>query len=520
MKKKLSMLLLSVLILPLIAVSGGCGGESESAGNNGDANTLVYGSQDYTAINPALYEHGEINALLFAGLTSHDEENNVVPALAESWDFNEETLTYTFHLREGLTFHDGEPLTAEDVEFTLNAILDEDNQSEIISNYTDIEEITCPDDLTVEIRLSQANAAFPDYMSVGILPKHLLEGEDLTTSDFNQNPVGAGPYRLTEWDQGQSITMERFSNYYGGTPNIEKVIFKIVPDSDARAVQLESGEIDMAQITAKTAESLSENEDYAVYRMDTADYRAIAYNFNSPLFSRHPELAGILSYAIDREAVVKTVLLGEGEAAWSPLQKSEYVNEEMEKFDYDPDKCERLLKEAGWSKGEDGVYEKDGDRLAFVISAMSDDQVRVDMASVCANQLQQIGADVTAEALPSLDWENQDCCIIGWGSPFDPDDHTYKVFTTGAGDNYTAYSNERVDELLTAARHTENKEERVALYREFQEELTEAMPYSFIAYVDADYAAKKSITGITEDKVLGHHGVGIFWNVAEWEIEE
>ena len=357
-------------------------------------------------------------------------------------------------------------------------------------------------------------------MSVGILPKHLLEGEDLTTSDFNQNPVGAGPYRLTEWDQGQSITMERFSNYYGGTPNIEKVIFKIVPDSDARAVQLESGEIDMAQITAKTAESLSENEDYAVYRMDTADYRAIAYNFNSPLFSRHPELAGILSYAIDREAVVKTVLLGEGEAAWSPLQKSEYVNEEMEKFDYDPDKCERLLKEAGWSKGEDGVYEKDGDRLAFVISAMSDDQVRVDMASVCANQLQQIGADVTAEALPSLDWENQDCCIIGWGSPFDPDDHTYKVFTTGAGDNYTAYSNERVDELLTAARHTENKEERVALYREFQEELTEAMPYSFIAYVDADYAAKKSITGITEDKVLGHHGVGIFWNVAEWEIEE
>ena len=101
----------------------------KAQGNNGDANTLVYGSQDYTAINPALYEHGEINALLFAGLTSHDEENNVVPALAESWDFNEETLTYTFHLQEGLTFHDGEPLTAEDVEFTLNAILDEDNQS-------------------------------------------------------------------------------------------------------------------------------------------------------------------------------------------------------------------------------------------------------------------------------------------------------------------------------------------------------------------------------------------------------
>ena len=125
---------------------------------------MVYGSQDYTAINPALYEHGEINTLLFAGLTAHDADNKVVPALAESWEFDKGTKTYTFNLREGLTFHDGKPLTSADVKFTLDAILDEKNQSEIISNYTDIEKITCPDDLTVKIKLSQANVAFPDYM--------------------------------------------------------------------------------------------------------------------------------------------------------------------------------------------------------------------------------------------------------------------------------------------------------------------------------------------------------------------
>lgn len=515
MRKKLSFFWLCISILLSAALLAGCGGEE-----NGNSGALIYGSQDYTAINPALYEHGEINALLFAGLTSRDEENNVVPGLAEDWTFDEDTLTYTFRLREGLTFHDGEPLTSSDVKFTLEAILDERNQSEIISNYTDIEEISCPDELTVKIRLDQKNAAFPDYMSIGILPEHLLEGEDLATCGFNQNPVGAGPYKLTEWDRGQSITMERFDGYYDGTPNIETVIFKIVPDTDARAMQLSSGEIDMAQITAKTAESLEGDQDYTVYCMDTADYRAIAYNFNRPLFSRHPELPGILSFAVDREAIVESVLLGEGEAAYSPLQKGEYVNEDMKKFDYDPERCEQLLQENGWKRGEDGVWQKDGDRLSFVISAMSDDQTRVDMAKLCANQLQKIGADVSAEALPSLDWENQDCCIIGWGSPFDPDDHTYKVFSTGAGDNYTGYSDQEVDRILADARHTENKEKRLRLYREFQDRLTEAMPYTFIAYVDADYAAKKSIRGITEDRVLGHHGVGIFWNIAQWEIEE
>ncbi len=514
-RKLLSRILSVLLIISLWAGMAGCGRDEGTESSN----TLIYGSQDYTAINPALYEHGEINALIFAGLTAHDENNQVVPALAESWDFDEQSLTYTFKLREGLTFHDGHPLTSEDVKFTLEAILDPDNQSEIISNYTDIEEIECPDDLTVTIRLSQVNVAFPDYMTVGVLPAHLLEGEDLTTSDFNQQPIGAGPYMLTQWDQGQSITMEKFENYYGGTPNIDTVIFKIIPDSNSRALQLQSGEIDMAQITAKTASAVEETGEYEIYTMKTADYRAIAYNFNSDLFRENPELPNILSWAIDREGIVESVFLGEGEVAYSPLQMGDFNNESMEKFSYDPERCIRLLEEAGWERGEDGYYEKEGTELAFVISAMADDQVRVDMAIMCAAYLQEIGVNATAEAIQSPDWENQDSCIIGWGSPFDPDDHTYKVFTTDAGDNYTGYSNEEVDRLLTEARHTRDTDQRTELYREFQEALTQAMPYTFIAYVDASYAVRNGISGITEDTVLGHHGVGVFWNIAQWEIE-
>ena len=145
MKKKFRIMALCMTVIMVCAGLYGCGESGEK-----NENTLVYGSQDYTAINPALYEHGEINALLFAGLTAHDENNRVVPGLAEDWSFDEDSLTYTFDLRQGLTFHDGEPLTSADVKFTLEAILDEKNQSEIISNYTDIEEISCPDSTTVK----------------------------------------------------------------------------------------------------------------------------------------------------------------------------------------------------------------------------------------------------------------------------------------------------------------------------------------------------------------------------------
>ncbi len=514
MKKKLFSSIMLLTIVVIIVLFTGCGG------NKGDNNTLIYGSQDYTAINPALYEHGEINSLIFAGLTSHDENNKVVPGLAKSWTWDENSKTYVFKLKKGLTFHDGEPVTSNDVKFTLEAILNEKNQSEIISNYNDIESISCPDDETVIIKLKENNVAFPDYMTIGILPKHLLEGEDLITSEFNQKPVGAGPYMVTEWDQGQSITMKKFNNYYGGEPNIETVVFKIVPDSDARAIQIETGDIHMAQVTPKGAKQLEGNEEINIYNMKTADYRAIAYNFNSKLFKENSELPNILSYGINRDAIIKSVQLGEGEKAYSPIQKNKYNNEDINKFQYNPKKCQALLAENGWKKAKDGFYEKNGQQLSFTISAMADDKVRVDMATMCANQLQQIGIKATAEAKAELDWDNQDSCIIGWGSPFDADDHTYKVFSTGAGDNYTAYSNEKIDSMLSLARHTNDEEARRHLYKKFQEEMTKDMPYTFISYVDADYAVGKNITGISENTVLGHHGVGIFWNISKWKINE
>ena len=148
MKKYILAIMIAVMALCFTAC-----GSSESSGDGADGSTLIYGSNDYTRINPAIDEHGEINLLLFDGLMGHNEKNEVVPALAESYDLDEDTNSYTFHLREGVKWHDGEPFTANDVKFTIEAIMDPANESEIFSNYEDIEKIEVADDQTISFQL-------------------------------------------------------------------------------------------------------------------------------------------------------------------------------------------------------------------------------------------------------------------------------------------------------------------------------------------------------------------------------
>jgi len=511
--RKLVTILNTAVLLVLLTACGSSNNDTPPASTQ-----LIYGSGDYTSINPALYEHGEINLLLFAGLTRHDADNNVVPGLAESWTYDEATMTYTFTLRDALTFHDGQPLTSADVKFTLEVIMNPANGSENESNFEEIASIDTPDDLTVVIRLSTPSVAMPDYLAIGILPKHILDGQDVPISPFNQNPIGSGPYKLVDWDMGQSITMERFDAFYLGAPNIDRIIFKIVPDYSARALQMRAGELTLAQITPRDAEALRNSNSYVVYYMDTADYRGIMYNFNNPFWQQHPGLPAALSFAIDRNAVVRSVLLGRGQAAWSPIQKSAYVNDAIEKYDYNPAKAQAAIEAFGWAKGSDGYYAKDRQQLAFAISVSSTEPVRIDMANIAAQNLQDIGVNATVDIVARIDWRDQHASLIGWGSPFDPDDHTYKVFGTGKGANYSWYSNAEVDRILTEARSTVDRSQQLALYKEFQEVFSGDPAYTFIAYIDAIYIAKPELKGINPNTTLGHHGVGIFWNVHEWTL--
>lgn len=482
--------------------------------------TLVYGSGDYTCINPALDEHGEINLLLFDGLTSHNGKNEVAPGLAKSWEFDETACTYTFHLEEGVVWHDGEPFTAEDVKFTIEAVMDPENASENAPNFEDVEEITVTDEHTVSFRLSAPNVAFLDYMTMAVLPEHLLAGEDMQTSDFFRAPVGTGPYKLESWDVGQAIALTKNEDYFKGTPHIDQVIFKIVSDDNAKTLQMAAGELDLALLPPKAARSFADREGYVCYDMKTADYRGILFNFNNPFWQENRDIIPAVCHAIDRQAIIDAVLLGQGVPAYGPLQRNIYNNENVERYEYSPEKAAEILEAAGCVRGEDGIYRRGGEPLSFVISVGAGDQVRVDMAQAAAQQIRAVGIDCAVEIPTKVDWNSQMSYLIGWGSPFDADDHTYKVFGTGKGANYSGYSNAAVDRYLTQARGSDDPKVRAENYARFQEELAKDPAYAFICYIDANYVADASIRGITADTVMGHHGVGIFWNIAEWTKQE
>lgn len=511
MKKTVCLLLAGVLLLGLAACGQTDGG--------GDSSTLVYASGDYTRINPAMDEHGEINILLFNGLTAHDGKNQVVPGLAKSWDYDPDAYTYTFHLEENVQWHDGQPFTAEDVKFTIEAIMDPENGSENAPNYEDVEEITVIDDHTVAFRLAAPNVAFLDYMTMAVLPRHLLEGEDMQTSGFFRAPVGTGPYKLAAWDEGQAITLEKNEDYFKGAANIDRIIFKIVPDDNAQALQMQSGELDLALLTPKDARNFEGREGYTVYDMKTSDYRGILFNFWNPYWAENRDLIPAICCGLDRQAILDAVVLGRGVVAYGPLQRNVYNNEDVERYDYDPDRARSILEDAGCVMGENGFYERGGQEIGFVISVGAGDQVRLDIAQAAAQQLREIGVNCTVEVPEKVDWGGQMAYLIGWGSPFDADDHTYKVFGTGKGANYSGYSNPLVDRYLTEARQTDDPVKRAEAYDKFQEALADDPAYAFICYIDADYVASSRIRGIDPDTVMGHHGVGIFWNVTEWTMD-
>ena len=335
-RRKLSQVIAVTLAVCMLAgcVLTGCGSKSDNANKETtqSGSTLIYGSNDYTRINPAIDEHGEINLLLFDGLTAHDENNEVVPGLAESWELDDATNTYTFHLRDDVNWHDGEKFTADDVEFTIKAIMDPDNESEIASNYEDVTAINVIDDKTISFTLRDKNVAFLDYMTIGILPKHLLESKDMQTDEYFHNPIGTGPYKIQEWDEGQSITLVKNEDYYKGAPKIDTIVFKIVPDDNAKALQLKSGEINLAKVTPKDAQNFTDDDTFTVYDMKTADYRGILYNFNNEFWQRNKDAIPAISYAIDRQKMVNSVLLGEGIVAYGPLQRNKYNNENVAKL--------------------------------------------------------------------------------------------------------------------------------------------------------------------------------------------
>ena len=509
-------LLLLCMAFALLALAGGCGGERADEAHGAQ---LVYATKDYEEINVLVDEYAEIGLLLFDGLMRRDENDAIVPALAASVEYDPETYTYVFHLREGVHWHDGKPLRAADVKFTIEAIKNPLVDSLHAPNFEEVREITEVDDRTVRIRLSAPNAAFLDYMMQPILPAHLLAGQDLTTTGFFRSPVGTGPFRIESWEAGKEIVLVKNEDYYRGAPKIDRFVVKIVADDAAEAKALADGTADLARLSPRAAAPFEGKDGYRFYAMKTANFGAILINCAHPYWQRNRDLLPAIAYAVDRAAVINDALLGHGIPAYSPLQRSPFNNPNVEHYDYDPAKAQEILEAAGCRKGADGYGTRSGEDVGFILTVKNDKYRRIDIANVVAAQMRAVGIHCTVETPAKVDWDGQMAYLSGVGNEIDPDAHTYKVFSTNGRGNDGHYANPRVDEYLLAARRTTDTAERMRLYGLFQEEVTKDLPYIYICYLDFIYVTNTRVHGITPNRMLGYNGVGFFWNVNEWTVE-
>lgn len=513
------------VVLPLLflffltsLVLAGC--EQPKETGKTPADTLVVGAEyEPERINPVTEETMEMEPMIFRGLTQFDQNNNPIPDLAKSWEISPDGLSYTFYLRDDVKWHDGQKFTAKDVKFTIDTIANPKNNSPNLQEFEEVKSVEVLDDYTVKINLKNPFPSLLFKVSRGIVPEHLLAGKDIASAEFNNKPVGTGPFKFVEWKKGERVVLEANNDYYANKAKLKKVIFKVLPDPNVRAVQLETGEVDVTLLEPDQLKRMEKVSTATVYKVPTADYRVMMFNFRKPLW-KDVKVRQAICYATNRKAILDGVLLGEGSIAYGPLQLSWANNPNVEKYNYNLEKAKSFLAEAGWKMGQDGILEKNGQKLSFKLTTFSNDPVRVNIVNVLSEELKKIGIDCIPDPKErgSFKWDQVDSFLLGWGSPFDPDDHTYKLFHSSQikdGWNLQAYKNSEVDKYLALARTTTDQVKRKEYYAKFQEELAKDPSFDFIVYLKALYGVNKRVEGIKE-RVLGHHGAGFLWNVEEW----
>lgn len=462
--------------------------------------------------NPILVGGEHYLEYMFDALFRMDADGNFVPRLAESWEISEDGLTYTFYLRQDVKWHDGEPFTANDVVFTINAILDPATETALRENLqVNGEDITCTalDDATVQFTLPQPYSPFIYKIpGINIVPEHLLQGVDINTADFNQNPVGTGPFKWDEHVAGDYITFSANDDFYLGKPGCKAVILRVVPDSAASVAALKAGELDMVESEEPPDHEWAAENGYADYWSMPG---GIMYLWLNP--GRIPAFGDVqvrqaLSYALDREALSK--VYNGSEPAYNVLSPygatAQFYNPDVTKYEYNVDKAKELLTQAGWTDTDgDGIVDKDGQNLSFTIIGQTGWKTAQDMLTVIQAFYKEIGVDMQLQLLESsafrsarFDPEVADASFTGSPSPVDPDDLRV-VYQSEGGRNTFGYVNERVDELFAQGMVEPNVELRKEIYSELQKLVVDDTPYIPTVYFSIGFLVSPKVTGLPAD---------------------
>ncbi|MDS0527958.1 ABC transporter substrate-binding protein [Clostridium sp. SHJSY1] len=493
---------------------------------------------------PYFYENGwDGNAIdpMFASLVTLDEKGNPVADLAESWDISTDNLVYTYHLKNNLKFSDGSPLTAEDVAFTLT-LLDDPSYSGFIDisqasikgadaykngTSNSIEGIKVIDSQTIEITTEKVYPLNLTLLGGQVLSKTYY-GKDYQKGKLDylkalySKPLGSGPYKLDKYVPGQEIDYVANDNYYGGKPHIKNLIFKVTTKETAlQLFQTGETDIDGFNTDQDTIEQLK-NLGFANIRISTISDFGLIYINNKKPYLKDKDVRQALIYGLDRQKIVDIKYNGLGEVANVPTAPNlwAYTEEGVTKYDFDQEKAKKLLDDAGWKVGSDGIREKDGKRLQLsYLTSKNNDQI----IPVAKENYKEIGIDFQAEVMDSntmfgkLNSGDYDLVGVRTSGLSDPNDSVAEFASDlPTTQNISGYSNSKVDGLIKEGVNTVDVEKRKEAYKRLYQEFSNDPPIILIDYRKGVKAWNSRIKGIDNDNFAGVSST----NLAKLEIEK
>jgi len=488
-------------------------------GSIGDASTLL----PILASDAASFD---ITGLIYNGLLKYDKDIRMIGDLAEKWEISEDKLRIRFYLRKDVKWQDGKPFTADDVEFTYKAYVDPKTPTAYATDFLKVKEFHILDPYTFEVTYEKPYAPGLGSWQQSMLPKHLLEGQDITKSPLARHPVGTGPYRFVEWKTGEKIVVEDYADYFEGRPYIDQVITRIIPDPATMFLELKAGRLDSMGLTPLQFRRQTETDwfkqNFAKYRYLSFGYTYLGYNLQDWRF-KDKKVRQALTTAINRQSIVDGVVLGLGVVAYSPYNPDTFwYNPKVKKFPYDPEKAKQMLAEAGWVDTDgDGILDKDGRPFEFTILTNEGNSVRKNAATIIQADLKKIGVKANIRVVEwaafiknFLNKRKLDACLLGWGIGIEPSQieiwNSEKIGEKQL--NFVHYQNPEVDRLLDLGASTYDPDERKKYYDQFQEIIAEDQPYTFLWVPDALTIINSRFHGIKPEPV------GLTYNFIKWYV--
>lgn len=500
------------VLLALIAIGGTTAAAQNATG------TLTFVTNADPTLNPwtpgAVIESDLLNTILFDQLTRYSPKDlTPSPDLATSWDVAPDAMSWTFHLRKGVKWSDGKPFTANDVAFTFNKIvLNKALGANNHSVFSPVDHVEVVDPLTVKFVLKSPFSALPYYLAyfAGILPAHVLQGakDPLHVASFNKaNPVVTGPYKVAKFVPGSYVQLEPNPDYWGTPAKVKTLVFKVVPDANTQMAQLMAGNVDMVTVQNPTLlAGVEHNPNLSLIRQSENVWYWIALNQDDPRFTDVRVRQALLT-AIDRKAIIKSVLKGYGQVATGPIapvQKAFY-DPNVPSYPYDPQKAKQLLAQAGWTPGPDGILQKDGKKLTITMPTGRFGYL-VNASLLVQQYWKAIGVDVKVNV---MEWNayiqdvvvkrHYQATLAWWSTPPTPDITPY--FSTAAaqnGNNIPNYKNATLDALMSQARRSTNLKDEEQVVKKIETNVAQNLPYLFLWYPQIITVVNKRVGGMAQ----------------------